>query len=115
MFILKNEYKTFYVDNHILFAAPYEAISHDDDYSDVDHDEEFDEQYEYPSNISIDQQGSQSIICKCKVLYDFNSSMSSELTVREGKHAFSFFGQNDGEGMFCGVCIIRGILMKCFL
>lgn len=80
------------------FSAPYEAISHDDDYSDVDNDEEFEDNYEYPSNISIDQQGSSAaIICKCRVLYDFNSSMSTELTVKEGK------GLNSYSQMLCNI------------
>lgn len=65
--------------------APYESIDHDEYFSDNDVDDEFEEQYDIPDRSSAVNHNSYAPICRCKVLYDFNSSQSSELTIKLGK------------------------------
>ena len=73
-----------------LFTGTYEPLSQDGDdyYSDNDIDDEFDH-YDYPDRATSSRDlssGSQKVVCKCRALYDFNSTQSNELTVREGAY-----------------------------
>lgn len=69
-------------------AAPYESIEHDDYYSDNDVDDEFEDNYDIPPRHgygdSPDLSNHQPVICRCRVLYDFSGTQSTELTVKEG-------------------------------
>ena len=50
-----------------------------------DYDDDFD--YEETTPVAADRGVSskkETVICRCNVLYDFNSTQSSELTVKEG-------------------------------
>ena len=77
-------YESIIISIYVYVAAPYESIDHDDYFSENDVDDDFEENYDIPDRVNSAHQ-QQEPLCRCKVLYEFVSSQSSELTIKEGK------------------------------
>ncbi|KAF6018428.1 NOSTRIN [Bugula neritina] len=81
-------------------GTPYESIEHDDYYSDNDVDDEFEDNYDIPPRHgygdSPDLSNHQPVICRCRVLYDFSGTQSTELTVKEGNEVNILEKHDDG-------------------
>ncbi|XP_067933564.1 nostrin-like isoform X2 [Watersipora subatra] len=73
-------------------GTPYESIDHDEYYSEHEIDDEFEDNYDIPAQNHVQQAS----ICRCRVMYDFNSSQSSELTVRQGDEVNILEKDTDG-------------------
>lgn len=67
----------------------YETVGDDSTLSDDDVEEDYDDfDYEDPAAVrggSGEPDKKEIVVCRCRVLYDFNSTQSSELTIREGE------------------------------
>ena len=77
-------YESIIISIYVYVTAPYESIDHDDYFSENDVDDDFEENYDIPDRVNSAHQ-QQEPLCRCKVLYEFVSSQSSELTIKEGK------------------------------
>jgi len=65
----------------LLLVAPYESISQGDSDNEEAYDDEFDV---YDDLERLQSEVPTQIISTCEVLYDFNSTQSTELTIRQG-------------------------------